>query len=264
MYGKPDFLEVLLTSEDLPEFWRKVRYIKAVAEWERAYSDTVRKEIESIRRHRAILDARRTARRQVTAQKAERENTLRARMEEIQGLLARLRRDRKARQKVIEERRAAIREAQARIEAYILAQKAQGPGGDFVRRKGRLPWPVEGPVVERFGRHRDPRLGTWTFNRGIGIQVPEGTVVRAVADGEVVLEEWLRGYGQVVLMAHGGEYFTLYGGLREVYVREGQRVREGETIGTSGRADALSPPMLHFEILDATEVLDPLKWLKPR
>ncbi|HID11361.1 MAG TPA: M23 family metallopeptidase, partial [Candidatus Latescibacteria bacterium] len=51
---------------------------------------------------------------------------------------------------------------------------------------------------------------------------------------------------------------------REVYVREGQKVREGETIGTSGRADALSPPMLHFEILDATEVLDPLKWLKPR
>jgi len=220
--------------------------------------------MESIRRHKAVLEARRRARRQVAAQKAQRERALRDRTKEIRRLLAKLRKDRKARQEVIEERRAAIQEAQARIKSLILARKARGPKGNFVRWKGWLPWPVEGPVVERFGRHRDPKLGTWTFNRGIGIRVPEGTVVRSVAEGEVVLEEWLRGYGQVVLIAHGDGYFTLYGGLREVYVWEGQKVKQGEPIGTSGRADALSPPMLHFEILDGTEVLDPLKWLKSK
>lgn len=264
IYGRPSLLKVLLTSEDITEFWRRVQYVKAVEEWERIYSEALTREMRSVQKHSALLKARLEARRKLIVGKRKKERALKANMAKIRRILTRLRRDRKAKEEVLRERRRAIEESQRKIESLILAKKVPGPGKKFVRMKGKLPWPVEGPVAEKFGRHRDPQLGTWTFNRGIGIKVPEGTVVRAVADGKVILEEWLRGYGQVVLLDHGGNFFTLYGGLKDVYVGQGQDVKAGEPIGTSGRADALSPPMLHFEILEGTEVLDPTKWLKPK
>lgn len=264
VYGRPGLLEVLLTSGDVTEFWRRVQYLKAVEEWERIYSEAVTREMMSAQKHSALLKARLEARRKLILGKREKERTLKADMAKIREILTSLRRDREAREEVLRERRRAIEESQRKIESLIMAKEVRGKGRKFVRMKGELPWPVEGPVAERFGRHRDPQLGTWTFNRGIGIKVPEGTVVRAVADGKVILEEWLRGYGQVVLLGHGGNFFTLYGGLRDVYVEEGRDVKAGEPIGTSGRADALSPPMLHFEILEGTDVLDPTEWLKPK
>ena len=137
------------------------------------------------------------------------------------------------------------------------------PPFDFEAKRGTLRPPAEGRVVSTFGRYQDPELKTWTFNRGIGIAAREGADVQAVAPGEVVLVDWLRGYGQLVLLRHPGGYFTLYGHLATRNVRADEILDEGAilgTVGSTGRLDG--KPRLHFELMKGEEALDPLVWLE--
>ena len=103
---------------------------------------------------------------------------------------------------------------------------------------------------------------TVTFNRGVDIAVAEGTEVHAAAGGTVALTEWIRGYGKVLLMHHGGGYFTLCGHLSEILVVQGDRVLEGDVVAISGETGSLDGPKLHFEVLMGKEAQDPLEWLK--
>jgi septal ring factor EnvC (AmiA/AmiB activator) len=88
-----------------------------------------------------------------------------------------------------------------------------------------------------------------------------GTGVTAVAAGQTVMVDWFRGYGKFVLLYHGTDYFTLYGCLSEVLVPVGSVVEEGQVIARSGDTGTLGQPMLHFEVLEGKEALDPLDWL---
>ncbi len=134
---------------------------------------------------------------------------------------------------------------------------------DLVSQKGRLPWPIGGPVLSRFGRKFDRASKTWTRNRGIDIGAPDEASVLAVASGQVVAVDWYRGYGSFVIVAHGGNYYTLYAHLAAVTVRRGDRLRQGQVIGLSGGSDTIGETKVHFELLAGHEALDPLDWLVP-
>lgn len=139
---------------------------------------------------------------------------------------------------------------------------AELPAFDFLGRKGTLRWPGKGLVVSAFGRRQDPELKTWTFNRGIGIAAAQGDDVQAVAPGEVVLIDWFRGYGQFVLLRHPNGYYTLYGHLASRNVGTGEILDEGAilgTVGSTGRLDGKA--MLHFELMQGEDALDPIPWL---
>jgi septal ring factor EnvC (AmiA/AmiB activator) len=140
---------------------------------------------------------------------------------------------------------------------------AELPPFEFLGHQGVLLWPVSGKVVVQFGRHQDPELKTWTFNRGINIVAAEGTAVQAVAPGEVVMVDWFPGYGRFVLLRHPGDYFTLYGHLSEDRVQTGEILAEGTAVGTVGSTGRLDgKAQLHFEIMLGEEPKDPLEWLK--
>ena len=135
------------------------------------------------------------------------------------------------------------------------------PTPDLAAEKGRLPWPVRGQVTGRFGRHRDAATRTWTRNRGIDIRVRRGSQVAAVADGQAVRVDWIRGYGTFIIISHGRNYYTLYAHLGAVTVRRDDQVRRGQAIGVSGDSGTLSEAKVHFELLSGHEALDPLEWL---
>ena len=107
-------------------------------------------------------------------------------------------------------------------------------------------------------------LKTWTFNRGIDIGAPLGADVRTIASGQVVLVGWLRGYGKYILIYHGDRYFSLYGHLKDIFVMEGDPVRDEDLLATVGSTGSLDGPKLHFEILNGREAQDPLIWLSKR
>ncbi|MCC6773201.1 MAG: peptidoglycan DD-metalloendopeptidase family protein [Gemmatimonadaceae bacterium] len=128
---------------------------------------------------------------------------------------------------------------------------------------GKLAWPVAGEILYRFGRAINPNNTAIRWN-GIGIQAPQGTAVRAIAGGEVMVADPIGTYGLTVIVQHGGGDYSVYGSLSRADVRKGDRLAAGDVLGAVGRADPDMEPHLHLEIRPKGRALDPLAWLSHR
>ena len=129
----------------------------------------------------------------------------------------------------------------------------------FANLKGELPRPVEGSLTEPFGEHIHPKFHTKTVQSGILIATEAGAPVQAVADGKVVYADIYQSYGPMVILDHGGGYFSVYTHLRAYNVGKGQVLKSGEFIGSAG--DTLDGPRLGFEIRHMAQAQDPNKWI---
>jgi septal ring factor EnvC (AmiA/AmiB activator) len=135
-------------------------------------------------------------------------------------------------------------------------------GPPFASLQHELPPPVDVPIARGFGRVVDEEFFTETFRKGVEYDAPEGAPVRAVADGDVRFAGWFRGFGRLVILDHGDEYFTVSGHLSEMSVEVGDRVSRGDAIGAVGETGSLSGPQLYFEIRRGGAPLDPRDWLQ--
>ena len=132
---------------------------------------------------------------------------------------------------------------------------------EFAANRGKLPWPVEGTVVERFGKHNHPVYQNVQLpqNNGVTLAVPRGAKVKAVFNGTVSQIVVLPGYNQCVLVNHG-EYFTLYSKLKSVSVKAGQKITTGQEVGT---VDTIGgEDLFHFELWKGSDPQNPENWLK--
>ena len=198
------------------------------------------KEIEqdNAREVRALADAR-NRRAKTLAQIQSKLNTRSAE-------LAKLEREARSLEKLVEELRRAIEE---------FPDLADLP---FQRARGKLPWPVKGKLLARFGQLRAGGPLKW---QGILIAAPRGTQVRAPYPGRVVYADWLPGLGLLIVLDHGGNYMSLYGHNEQLYRRVGDRVEAGDVIGAVGDAAGVGQPALYLEIRRGRDAIDPLPWL---
>jgi len=137
-------------------------------------------------------------------------------------------------------------------------------GSGFAALRGRLSWPADGRVVAEYGPQVNPRFGTKTFRNGIDIEATEGSSIAAVYPGHVVYTGWFRGYGNLIIVDHGGEYYTVYAHAADIRVTEGDEVKQGQIIGTVGDTGSLQGPRLYFEVRHEGKPQDPTQWLRPR
>jgi murein hydrolase activator len=171
--------------------------------------------------------------------------------------LARLEEDAKSLTALISTLEARRREAARRAAGAETATLSRGDAGT-------LAWPVEGRLIYPFGRQTQPNGTTLRWN-GIGIAATEGTSVRAVEAGTVVLAGPFEGYGPTVVVSHGGGYYSLYLYLREVAVDEGEAIQRGKVIGSVGGERTPEGPHIEFQIRSpGGEAVDPLTWLRRR
>jgi murein hydrolase activator len=142
--------------------------------------------------------------------------------------------------------------------------ESSAPGVGLGAMRGRLGWPAEGRVVEEYGARVNPRFGTKTFRNGIDIDAVEGSGVHAVYPGRVLYTGWFRGYGNLIIVDHGNEYYTLYAHVADIKVAEGDDVKQGQVIATVGDTGSLQGPRLYFEVRYQGKPQDPAQWLRPR
>ena len=150
----------------------------------------------------------------------------------------------------------------ATVASLIKARKALAAKNRFVKYKGLLKYPVDGKIVKRFGRHKDPRMNITTFENGIDIRTQRGEPVYAVTSGEVLFADWLQGYGNLVIVNHGGNWYSLYAHTDEMFKKKGDRVDAREVIATVGDSNLSGQPDLHFEIRHHGKPLNPGPWFK--
>ncbi len=146
-----------------------------------------------------------------------------------------------------------------------LAQTRQRDRKPLVPPKGgRLAWPVNGRITSRFGTRIHPKFKTKSMHTGIDIAASTGTPVKAAAGGEVLFAGWLRGYGQIIVLDHGGNLTSVYAHLSRMQVSEGQRVSAGYIIGNVGSTGVATGPHLHFEVRANGDARDPMRYLGGR
>jgi len=132
----------------------------------------------------------------------------------------------------------------------------------FSYQKGRLRVPVKGKIVSKFGPLRTGDYKAFTFQSGIDIKVERGEPVRSVFEGEVMFAQWLKGYGNLLIIDHGDNYYTLYAHVQEVFKKMGEKVDTGEVIATAGDTGSIKGLCLHFEVRHHGKPVNPMKWFR--
>ncbi|WP_245609123.1 murein hydrolase activator EnvC family protein [Vibrio rhizosphaerae] len=155
---------------------------------------------------------------------------------------------------------AELQRNESRLKAEIAkaAKRNQVPMDGFSRQRGKLPWPIQGKLLHRFGTHQTGQIN-W---KGIVINAAYGQPVKAVYPGSVVFSDYLRGYGLVVLIDHGQGDMTLYGFNQTLLKKEGDKVTAGETIALAGDTGGQPVPSLYFEVRRNSKASNPLRWLQ--
>jgi len=133
-------------------------------------------------------------------------------------------------------------------------------GGAFSQARGKLPWPVDGRLLARFGETRgDDSRTKWD---GVMISASAGSQVHAVHGGRVVFADWLRGAGLLVILDHGNGYLSLYGHNQTLLKSAGDVVKAGESISTVGNSGGQDTPALYFAIRQQGRPSDPAQWCR--
>ena len=278
----------LLSSKNLGQASRRYAYLRDL-------SATMNTQARRLQEMRSTLEddlAR------LTMLRAEAESVRKAREQDLQSLrqeelrsdrlVANLQKDKNRYQKELNTKRKQVEALNREIERIIAqaveearkkeaAAKQQGNrqsstkstqqdiklSGEFAANKGKLPWPADGPIVERFGKHNHPVYTTLVMpaNNGVNISLSADAEVQAVFDGEVKRIIVMPGYGRCILVQHGA-YFTFYCKLGHVDVKNGDKVKTGQTLGRIDTIDGQTE--LHFEVWKEKEPENPELWLRKK
>ncbi|UVJ44325.1 murein hydrolase activator EnvC [Pseudomonas sp. LS1212] len=146
------------------------------------------------------------------------------------------------------------------VPGALVSSSGASYGGPFISARGKLPWPVDGRLLARFGESRGDDVRTkWD---GVMISASAGSQVRAVHGGRVVFADWLRGAGLLVILDHGNGYLSLYGHNQTLLKDAGDTVKAGEAISTVGSSGGQDTPALYFAIRQQGRPSDPAQWCR--
>lgn len=262
--GKVSDLELLFSSKSLPQLLSRGRFLALIARGDRKYLRELRSKKGTLLEEKEKLKAEKLEVEKSKREREKEERALRGDYDRRQKLLRKVKLEKANYAQAISDLESSSQEIQRIIDDLQKQRRQYLAQSSFAAQRGHLPWPVEGKVVSKFGRHLHPVFKTVTLNEGVEIEAPLGSEVRSVFDGEILYEGWLRGYGRFLIIGHGSGYYTLYAHLSQVLVVKGEKVREGEPVAILGETGSFSGPQLHFEVRKGKKKLDPLIWLKKR
>ncbi|HEY5645345.1 MAG TPA: peptidoglycan DD-metalloendopeptidase family protein [Pseudomonadales bacterium] len=255
-----DFLKLMLNQESPDTFERIARYHRYFTEARMAVLDDYRTTLDELADNRLQLETQRDEANHRRETLEQQEQALVRERESRRKLLADLGQqieDKSGERKRLEADRARLEQ----LFAELTRRTTELDGTAFEARKGALPWPVSGRVVNAFGQPRaDGRL-TW---HGMLIAADEGTSVRSVFRGRVVFASWLRGFGLLTIVDHGGGYMTLYGHADVLLKTVGDWAESGEVIARAGKSGGQQRSGLYFEVRQKGVARDPIGWLQRR
>lgn len=269
----------IIASENIGQAFRRYGYFKNLSVQMNTEAEKIRAAQEELEAEKASLLKLKGEAESVRKERKAELDKLRNEEAQADKVVKRLKKDRRKYEKQLEAKRKEVNNLNAEIqrivkEAMKSSGKSSGKGGkgvktkidmklasEFSKNKGKLPWPVDGPVVGRFGKHYHPVYKNLQLppNNGVDIAVAKGTKVQAVFDGVVKQVIVMPGYNQCVLIQHGN-YFTFYCKMKTLCVKAGDKIKVGQEIG---QVDTINgQTQLHFQVWQDTRPQNPESWLK--
>jgi len=297
--GEADALRLLLDGNDPNQTARELRYLAHISRAQQGQIEALRSELATLAALRDRIEqknarlvqlrtARETEQQRLLAERTARAqvlDTLSAQIRRQRREISTLQRDERNLTQLVERlnrlmaqqaardaaRARAAQQAQAkargRVEAEArppLAVNTETPVAfradrPFSQLRGSLRLPVPGELMNRFGAPREDGGVSW---KGVFIRAAQGTAVKAIAAGRVVFSEWLRGFGNLIIVDHGEGYMSLYSNNESLYKQVGEQVQPGDAIATVGNSGGQPDTGLYFEMRHQSRPLNPLVWVK--
>lgn len=262
----------ILASGSLSQGVRRYSYLRDLSKEMNSQAQKILDAKKEIEMERETLVAMRDEARRLRDQRAVELRQILGEEKEAKSLATRLQKEKTKYQKELAAKKKEAEALERAIKNAINSStkgKSAAPidyklSGEFASNKGKLPWPVEGSIVSRFGKQYHSVFKSLALpqNNGITIAVPADTDVKAVFNGTVAQISILPGYHQCILVQHGN-YFTLYSKIKNVYVKKGDKVTTGQKLGSVDTINGET--VFHFEIWNEnTAPQNPEQWLRPR
>ena len=269
--GEQSATKLLLSGEEPGRIARELHYYSYVSRAQTEFIEELRAKVARLReleigtRGRnteiaTIESARRAERAALVRQQADHRRVLArvsSQLREQRREVQNLERDESRLSRLVEE----LRKVLASAPPLLRNDKVPEPGGaekSFSGLTRGLRLPIRGELANRFGAQRSDGGPSW---KGLFIRSPSGQEVRAVAPGRVVFADWLRGFGNLLIIDHGKSYLTIYGNNESVLRQVGDTVRTGDTVATVGASGGNMESGLYFEIRHEGKAFDPMRWV---
>jgi len=280
--GKVDKLTFLFSARSFDQLMMRLKYMEQYGQARQSQAEAIEKVQQILREQVNITELKRTEKNELLSDGLK-ENQELTRLKDKQRLVVRslekqekqLRKDLEVTKKAVaelddliakiikEELERAAREAREREgkKGKEISDAALALSNSFEENKNKFPWPVAGFVSQRFGRQKHPVLkGIEIQNDGVNIQTKQGEEVRSIFNGEVSRVAFTPGMGNTIIIKHG-EYFTVYTGLKDISVKQGQQVSTNQEIGkVLSNGEGISE--LRFQIRKNFDALNPQEWLR--
>ncbi len=270
----------ILASESVGQGLSRAAYLRRLSADMSEQAVKIRETSAQLESQKARLDSLRNDATAVRKQVVHERTQLQSEESQAGKLITQLQKDRKQYEKQLQQKNKQKQDLNRKIEQIIRNESKKSSSGkkgtagkttsteidtklsnEFASNKSRLPWPVEGTIVERFGKHTHPVYKNVELpqNNGVTLVVKPGAQAKAVFNGKVSQVVVLPGFNQCVLVSHG-EYFTLYAKLRSVAVKPGDTVKTGQVVGV---VDSIGgEDQFHFELWKGTTPQNPENWLR--
>ncbi|HEY3327722.1 MAG TPA: peptidoglycan DD-metalloendopeptidase family protein [Novimethylophilus sp.] len=281
--GQQGYLRALLEQRDPNAIARDVYYLGYVSRARARLIENLRQNLTHVAQLNAqtesalqevaqFKNAQEKERQELQKQQTERKTVLKklaAQIKSQRGEISRLQRDEKRLSQLVERLARIVPKAPPRKSAVPKEKNQRNEalptpvpgGGAFASLKGKLRLPARGELANRFGAAREDSGVSW---KGLFIRAAEGDEVRSVANGRVVFADWLRGFGNLLIVDHGDGYMSLYSNNQSLLKKVGDEVSAGDTIAVVGNSGGNPEAGLYFEIRYQSKPFDPLSWCSIR
>ena len=279
--GEMSNVRMFFSSESFPEMVENLRYTQSVLEHDRRIVADYNARIEKLRELKASLERDLLRKEKIKSKIQAKKVEIVEEQQKKAAYLHKVREDKShylASLKQLEANAKRLQVMVERLEARSrksYTEKSKNKAGvgsgpslppvadkGFGSQRGRLGFPARGDIVARFGRHKHPEFNSFTVSNGISIAAPAGSDIHSVYDGQVIFADYFKGYGNMVIVDHGGGYFSLYAHAARILKKVGASVGRNDVVASVGDVDSPRGPQLYFEIRYQGKPVDPAPWFR--
>ncbi|NLL61608.1 MAG: peptidoglycan DD-metalloendopeptidase family protein [Candidatus Atribacteria bacterium] len=275
-YNNVSYLAVLVNSKDFSQFLNRCRFLEQILENDADIIKQISEQVELVKKQRDSLYNKKEITKMLEQEIAKEKENIALSVEAKNKYLVKIEEERKKQLTVLAELEKSSAQIKEIIEiAYREREKAQqaqqtqqqqrsgaaNKEPTLQAKKGIFQLPLKGSISSDYGQQKQPGVNTYVFNSGIDINAPLGEPVRAVSFGTVIYIGNVKGYGDIIILDHGGNVVTLYAHLSKILVKLNGQVAKGEIIGQVGISGGVPSPRLHFEVRVEGKPVNPFDWL---